>query len=664
LFEEALGLSRTTGNPWAEADALAGLGEALALAGEEQQALELLRVAAAVSQEIGDRTGTAEARYLIAEVERRRGDLDGARRAAVEALDVVNEIRGVMGSAELRALFTATARRYHELHIDILMAQHERRPDGGHAVEALAASEETRARSLLEILAEADVGAGVEVPEELRRERSELMESLNDTAIRRQLLLEAKLGSEEPLRRVELELERLLTRLREVERRIRAASPRYATLTQPSPVEVEDIQRSILDPDTALLEYFLGEERSYLWVVIQEDLHAYELPPRAKIDRDARCLHWLITAYGDLPAFDTLEPENADCLADRLGDFREAQEEGHPLRRRGGQKRAIEGAFQALARDLSETLLGPPTQDGLLPFRLAIVSDGALEYVPFAALPDPAADGQPVVRAHEIVRHPSASVLALQRGKPLPADTSTGTLAIVADPIYELQDDRITGSLRRTKQDGAADLARAREPLPRHYPRLAYTREEAGAIAAFAPEDRTFVAMDHRASRETVQSGALSGYRYVHFATHGTLDTRFPELSSLVLSLVDENGNPRSDGFLRLNDIYGLDLDGTDMVVLSACETALGKEVRGEGLIGLTRGFQYAGARRVLSSLWRVQDRSTARLMENLYRGLLQEGRSPADSLRRAQLAVLDEAGGRSEFPYYWAGFVLQGEWR
>ncbi|HSL84993.1 MAG TPA: CHAT domain-containing protein, partial [Thermoanaerobaculia bacterium] len=167
-----------------------------------------------------------------------------------------------------------------------------------------------------------------------------------------------------------------------------------------------------------------------------------------------------------------------------------------------------------------------------------------------------------------------------------------------------------------------------------------------------------------RASRETVLGGALSGHRYVHVATHRTLDTRFPELSSLVLSLVDGDGNPRSDGFLRLNDIYGLDLDGTDMVVLSACETALGREVRGEGLIGLTRGFLYAGADRVVASLWRVQDRSTARLMEHLYRGLLREGRSPADSLRRAQLAVLDEPGGASSFPYYWAGFVLQGEWR
>jgi len=101
-----------------------------------------------------------------------------------------------------------------------------------------------------------------------------------------------------------------------------------------------------------------------------------------------------------------------------------------------------------------------------------------------------------------------------------------------------------------------------------------------------------------------------------------------------------------------------------DMVVLSACETALGREIRGEGLVGLARGFMYAGAERVVASLWQVQDRATAELMERFYRGLLQEGRRPADALRRAQLEMISESGGRYSFPYYWAGFVLQGEWR
>ena len=159
-------------------------------------------------------------------------------------------------------------------------------------------------------------------------------------------------------------------------------------------------------------------------------------------------------------------------------------------------------------------------------------------------------------------------------------------------------------------------------------------------------------------------SGRLAGYRYVHFATHGSIDTRRPQLSGLALSRIDDAGNPRNDdGFLWFHDIYGLHLDA-DLVVLSACDTALGQEVRGEGLVGLTRGFMYAGARRVVASLWEVQDLATARLMTDFYRGLIEQGLRPAEALRRAQIQIMDDPDQPLEFPYYWAGFVLQGDWR
>jgi CHAT domain-containing protein len=146
-------------------------------------------------------------------------------------------------------------------------------------------------------------------------------------------------------------------------------------------------------------------------------------------------------------------------------------------------------------------------------------------------------------------------------------------------------------------------------------------------------------------------------YRIVHFATHGLLNSQHPELSGLVLSLVDQKGQVR-DGFLRLHDIYNLNLD-VDMVVLSACRTALGKEVNGEGLIGLTRGFMYAGASRVVASLWDVKDEATAELMRRFYQKMFKEARPPAAALREAQISMLKE--NRWESPYYWAAFTLQG---
>jgi CHAT domain-containing protein len=166
--------------------------------------------------------------------------------------------------------------------------------------------------------------------------------------------------------------------------------------------------------------------------------------------------------------------------------------------------------------------------------------------------------------------------------------------------------------------------------------------------------------MGFDASRAKATSPELAQYRNVHFATHGVLDSRQPELSKLVLSLYDEKGRPE-DGFLRLNDIYGLHLNA-DLVVLSACQTALGKEIRGEGLIGLTRGFMDAGAARVLASLWSVEDRATAELMGDFYRAMLRDKLSPAAALRRAQIKMASSMGHRS--PYFWAGFSLQGEWK
>jgi CHAT domain-containing protein len=153
----------------------------------------------------------------------------------------------------------------------------------------------------------------------------------------------------------------------------------------------------------------------------------------------------------------------------------------------------------------------------------------------------------------------------------------------------------------------------------------------------------------------------LSQYRFVHFATHGLLNSAHPELSGIVLSLVDEKGQPQN-GFLRLNEIYNLSLPA-DLVVLSACQTALGKEIKGEGLVGLTRGFMYAGAARVVASLWNVQDDATAELMKRFYAKMLgREKLRPAAALRAAQIEMWKTKLWQP--PYYWAGFVLQGEWR
>jgi CHAT domain-containing protein len=329
------------------------------------------------------------------------------------------------------------------------------------------------------------------------------------------------------------------------------------------------------------------------------------------------------------------------------------------------------------AEALSRALLAPAK--GALPARrIVLVPDGAVRYVPFAALPAPVTDGRPGARLIddlEIVTLPSAATLVALRRSREAAPAPGRRLLVLADPVFAADDSRVRARARVPAADaraGAATLTASQQPetaaliraaadagLAR-FERLHFSRIEAGAIAALAPADQNLIALDFKASRPWLLANDLSPYRVVHFATHGLLDSRRPGLSGLVLSLVDEQGHPQ-DGFLRLNDIFGLRLNA-ELVVMSACQTALGKDIRGEGIIGLSRGFLHAGAPRVMASFWSVEDRATAELMKRFYGGYLRDRATPAAALRAAQASMARDSRWRA--PYYWAAFTLEGEWR
>ncbi|HEX8118662.1 MAG TPA: CHAT domain-containing protein, partial [Pyrinomonadaceae bacterium] len=331
--------------------------------------------------------------------------------------------------------------------------------------------------------------------------------------------------------------------------------------------------------------------------------------------------------------------------------------------------------------ELSRMTLAPAAAE-LKGRRLAIVPDGALQYIPFAMLASPEGAGRtaaaggyrPLILDHEIVTLPSASAIAVQRRELAARAPAPNQVAVVADPVFESADVRVThkpGDAGRPVEGQEAqgqatdfDSTRLLEHLTEDgtptIPRLPYTRREAEQILAVASGGRNLRAVDFAASRATALGGELSKYRYVHFATHGYVDSEKPGLSAVVLSLVDERGRAQ-DGLLKAREIYNLHLPA-ELVVLSACRTGLGKEIRGEGLVGLTRGFMYAGAARVIVSLWSVSDRGTANLMSRLYSGMIKDGRSPASALRAAQVEMWKR--GRWQSPYYWAAFVQQGEWR
>ena len=289
-----------------------------------------------------------------------------------------------------------------------------------------------------------------------------------------------------------------------------------------------------------------------------------------------------------------------------------------------------------------------------------------MQYIPFAALSIPEAEEyEPLIVSNEIVSLSSVSTLAVLRRETESRPLAPQTIALMADPVFGSEDDRFTGEDYASSGENnlnyilasrsAEDVGVKGTPA-----RLRFTRQEADRILALVPDAKEFSALDFDASRQTATSDKLSQYRIVHLATHGFMNSLNPELSGIVLSLVDKQGKP-TDGFLRLHDIYNLNMPA-ELVVLSACQTGLGEEIRGEGLVGLTRGFMYAGAPRLVVSLWNVNDSGTAELMSDFYRRYLEDGLRPAAALRAAQLAMWEN--DELFAPYYWAAFTFQGRWR
>jgi CHAT domain-containing protein len=509
---------------------------------------------------------------------------------------------------ELRSSFFADRHRVFEAHVDLLMELDRRRPGEGWAERALAASEAGRARNLLDLLDRAGVDPAAGAPAELVARQADARHRLNALERRRLELAAAGVPDEE--------LEAVAARVAEtrwqaawIEAQILQASPRTGELLAAVPPAIEEVRRRLAGVDL-LLEIALGEERSFLWAVEAAGVEAFTLPGRQELEALAR------DAYRALSA------------------------------------PAADAAGEAALAALSLRLLAP-VADRLARRRLLVVPDGALHLLPFAALPDPAVQAgepRPLVAGHEIVQLPSAAALVHLSRPPAPRAAPRRTLAVFADPVFAAGDGRLGAG------DAVADAALRGDAPGLDFQRLRFSRLEAEGLADLVPPEELLVVLDLAASRETLLATDLAGFRFLHFATHGVLDAEIPELSGLVLSLVDERGAPR-DGFLRLHDVYRLDLDA-DLVTLSACRTALGREIRGEGLVGLTRGFLHAGARGVLASLWDVQDRATALLMESFYAGMLQRGLAPAAALRAAQLELAGDPRWRD--PFFWAGFVLQ----
>jgi CHAT domain-containing protein/tetratricopeptide (TPR) repeat protein len=409
------------------------------------------------------------------------------------------------------------------------------------------------------------------------------------------------------------------------------------------PLTLAELRGRVLDDETVVVAYLLGDDHSHVWAWTGETLVAHELPPRAELAKLAR--------------------QSNELLAKRPG------------RRSSTGGPETDGIPDVLAK-LSQALLAPVAAQ-LGARRIVVVADGPLHYVPFAALPAPDTPGVPLLVEHEVVTLPSVSTLALLRETARTQVPPSKGVAVFADPVFDAQDERV----RPLRRAGAASRSAAAPgpPGPARPSRLSssvrdvdgsasgvlgrlpFTRQEALAILALAGPQESRGALGFDASLEAVRDPDLAEFRFVHFATHGLLNNARPELSGLVLTLSGPDGRPR-EGFLSVDEILKLRWRA-ELVTLSGCRTGLGRSVRGEGLVGVTRAFMVAGAQRVVASLWSVDDSATAELMKRFYEEMLGPAkRSPAAALRSAQLALREKRAWAS--PYYWAAFQLYGDWR
>ncbi|HEX3253288.1 MAG TPA: CHAT domain-containing tetratricopeptide repeat protein [Pyrinomonadaceae bacterium] len=618
--------------------------------GKTSEARRLLLEGTAALERMSDHVNEAVAFFALGQLELRSNNLDRAEEYLRRSIEMTEAIRGATTSGDLTTAMSATVSDRYDSYVDCLMRRHAQQPERGFATRAFETNELARARTLATLLRSKQTGLASLDPELAAREKS-LLQSLRVKENARITLLQ-KSYDKNALTAVETELNELETQYQQIQNVIRERYPAYQEMMQPGVVTLSEIQKKVLSDDQSLLlEYALGDERSYLWLVSGDKLVSYVLPGRNEIEDAARQLYSSLTAF---------QPKPDETFEQRQERTRQADE-------------MLPNEIAQLSK-----LVLTPVAEQLGKKRLIIVADGALQYIPFQVLtlPTPVAKNDssvaaepsvPLIVDHEIINEPSASTLALLLGDSVDIKRSVGTVAIFADPVFEADDARVTNrtAVAETKRASETDeVARVFRDVGqsidnRRIPRLLASRQEAEAIMAVVPWRTAFKALDFEASRATLSAPSFGQYRILHFATHTMIDNEHPELSGIVLSLLDPQGRPLN-GFLRMSDIYDLKLS-SNLVVLSACSTALGKEVKGEGLISLTRGFLYAGASGVTASLWKVDDEATAELMRHFYGGIFKRGLTPAAALREAQLAMWKQKRWRA--PYYWAAFVIQGQY-
>lgn len=605
--------------------ALNAAGKSYAALGQTEIARELFSEALAMTRQNKDPYAEAETLYNVAQIEEASGNLDAAQQDIGQAINISEILRAELLGKNQRTSYLTILKRYYELQIELHVKLYEKTADERFLEKAWQNQEKIRARSLFESYIESGFNLSEIVPKEFFAKEQKLLKAIADAALKRDNA--AKTGDINAQKEAETTLQKAFDDYQVWQEDARRRNPRFSAVSQPRDFSFAEAQK-LLDENTAFLEFSIGEKQSYAWLISKTSVKLAKLPARGILNQTARGLYV------------TLTDRNAKSEAV-----------------------AVEKSQQ-----LSRMILQPFAADLTNLKRLVIIADGSLQLVSFSALTISPNEFRPLAESLEIVNAPSFSSLVYLKENQINRRISPDKrLAIFADPIFQEDDERFgTAKNPRRKNsliptEESAKLAQTlRDFGVERLARLPFSGIEAREIAKLSPPQQTVLSLGADASRQKFLNGDYNSYQVLHFATHGFLNQQNPDLSGLVLSLYDEKRQSQN-GFLRVIDLYSLRLNA-NLVVLSACQTGLGKEVDGEGIIGLTRGFMFAGASSVVSSLWKVEDAATAELMKRFYRAMLKENKSPSAALRTAQNELRQIPRWRN--PNNWAGFTLTGDWR
>ena len=629
-LQSALKIYTKTENPKEISRVRALLGQAYDRQGLVANAKLHYSDALAGFNKLEDRVNEAAVSYALGQLELKQRNYDEASRYLQQSITITENVRRVSTSSDLTIAFSATVQDRYEAYIACLMKKHEQQPAAGFAITAFETSELARARTLADLLLAAQTSLPPGVDPKLAARQRSLQQTLrlkeND-----KISFLARKASSDQLKALEEETTRLEAEYKKVNETIRSRFSSYDKISRPTAWNLREIQEKILwDDDAVLLEYSLGVENSYVWTITRNEFKSYNLPPHKVIEEAAQRVYKLLSTS---PATD--------------------------------DETELNHAIAALSK-----LVLAPVASSLNKPRIIVVADGVLNYVPFQLLRQSHSAAEPLISNYEVINVPSATILGQLRDEKQQRRPKSKVLAAFGDPVFAANyaqfKDSTAGELPLAlKTDETERWQRAWRDVEIHADKLdpsviqplPYSKYELKDVSELAGRG-SFVARGFDASRQMLETIDLSKYSILHFATHGLLDPKRPELSGFFLSMVDASGRPQ-DGFITIDDVYRLEAP-VDLVVLSACRTALGKDVRGEGLVGLTRGFMYAGASSVVASLWKVDDEATAELMKYFYANMLQKGMRPAEALRAAQNTLRQNPHWQS--PHFWAGFTLQGE--